>query len=84
MISERFEESRSQKEGLKISTKLQVPAFVPQGGTSRRQAKYQISSNHLNSRFPSPFPSPLRGEGGVRGVSVIVNLEFGNYLEFEI
>jgi hypothetical protein len=28
----------------KLSTKSQAPAFVPQGGTSRRQAKLHISS----------------------------------------
>jgi hypothetical protein len=31
-----------------MSTKFQAPAFVPQGGASRRQAKSQINSNDLN------------------------------------
>jgi len=36
-----------------VKSKFQAPAFVPQGGASRRQAKFQTSYNVPNQKTPN-------------------------------
>ena len=83
---------------------LEKYAVAAGGGIPHRMGLYDqvlIKDNHLRlmaTRIPSPFPSPLRGEGGVRGPSAIevavkearaklqrqlvIEVEVGNLQEF--